>query len=172
MRRLSHRRWRSHLFLTRQCEHHAGDAGGELSHGLGGQRWAAQDELAAGGWIGDPGSQARWEAYAAISTFMLWNKPLFAAKGPITVVGDAIGVLFGTTALHSKDIQINRLFMELALILAPTGRAIEAIHVWSEDNALADQLSRLPHESAKPPRELEGIRRTVWPDNLPWQIVK
>ena len=134
------------------------------------RRWTAQDELAAGGWIGDPGSQARWEAYAAISTFMLWKKPLFAAKGPITVVGDALGVLFGTTALHSKDVQINRLFMELALILAPTGRSVEAIHVWSEDNALADELSRLPHEFAKPPRELEGIQRTAWPDNLPWQI--
>ena len=136
------------------------------------RRWTAQDELAAGGWIGDPGSQARWEAYAAISAFMLWNKPLFAAKGPITVVGDTLGVLFGATALHSKDVQINKLFMELALILAPTGRSIEAIHVWSEHNALADQLSRLPDETAEPPGELRGVMRTAWLDDLPWQIVK
>ena len=63
--------------------------------------------------------------------------------------------------------------MELALVLAPTGRALEAIHVWSEDNELADRLSRLTdHTVANIPPELCEVTRTVWPDALQWRIIR
>ena len=134
------------------------------------RRWTTYDENVAQGWIGDPGSQARWEAYAAISAVMLWSKAIFAARGTLTIVGDALGVLFGTSALHSKDVHINRLLMELALVLAPTGRTLEAIHVWSEDNGLADQLSRMkPNDQI--PAELRDVSRTTWLETILWRIV-
>ena len=132
--------------------------------------WTEADEYYADTVIGNPGSQARWEAYAAICAFKIWARPIFEARGDMTIVGDALGVLFGTTALHSKDTHINKLFMELALVLAPTGRTVDAIHVWSEDNALADRLSRLTADDELP-REVKGVRRTAWPEHLKWQIV-
>ena len=136
------------------------------------RRWVRHDEDVAQGWIGEPGSQARWEAYAAVAVIRLWSKVIFAASGGLTVVGDALGVLFGASALHSKDSHINKLFMELALILAPTGRCVEAIHVWSEDNELADKLSRLTGESEDEiPTSLLQVSRTVWSATTDWKIV-
>ena len=87
------------------------------------------------------------------------------------MIGDALGVLFGTATLASKDTHINRLMMDLALILAPRGQAIEAVHVWSEDNALADALTRMQVD-AEPPAQLRGIKRSGWPDDLPWKIAR
>ena len=62
--------------------------------------------------------------------------------------------------------------MELVLILAPTGRCVEAIHVWSEDNELADKLSRLTGESEDEiPTSLLQVSRTVWNTTTDWKIV-
>ena len=94
------------------------------------------------------------------------------SPGGLTAVGDALGVLFGTSALHSKDVHINKLFMELALVLAPTGLAVETIHVWSEDNHLADDLSRMTGESEdQVPAALAGVSRTAWNEDMQWNIV-
>ena len=83
--------------------------------------WRKKDEHRAQAWIGDAAGQARWEAYASISAVKRWAKPALEARGGLTVVGDALGVLWGESVLRSKDAHINKLFMELALVLAPGG---------------------------------------------------
>ena len=132
--------------------------------------WSKKDEHRAQGWIGDAASQARWEAYASISAVKRWAKPALEARGGLTVVGDALGVLWGESVLRSKDAHINKLFMELALVLAPGGFALECVHVHAEDNQLADVLSRMTADAAPPPG-LKGVGRTRWHSEDRWHIV-
>ena len=54
-----------------------------------------------------------------------------------------MGMLYGAAKFRSKDPIINNIFMEMALLVAPRGATIEAIHVWSEENEIADTLSRM-----------------------------
>ena len=73
---------------------------------------------------------------------MLWERFLFAPPVELLVVGDPLGVLDGACKLRAKDTVINELFMELAFIFARHGTSLEAVHIWSGDNRLADELSR------------------------------
>ena len=86
------------------------------------------------------------------------------------MVGDALGVLWGESVLRSKDAHINKLFMELALVLAPGGFALECVHVHAEDIQLADVLSRMKADAAPPPG-LKGVERTGWDSEDRWYIV-
>ena len=70
--------------------------------------------------------------------------------GIVSIVGDAEGVLGALTRLRSPDPVINAIAMELALWLAPRGLAVEGLHIWGEENAAADQLSRLSQGAALP----------------------
>ena len=74
-------------------------------------------------------------------------------------LGDALGMLHGAVKFKSKDPGINLMFMELALIFAPKGATLEAVHLWSEENELADALSRLG-EGAELPADLTKVTRT------------
>ena len=112
--------------------------------------WSAACEQAAGALIGDPGSQARWEAYAMVASIMMWERFLFAPSVELLVVGDPLGVLDGACKLRAKDTVINELFMELAFIFARHGTSLEAVHIWSGDNRLADELSRGLRPAALP----------------------
>ena len=66
-------------------------------------------------------------------------------------MGDALGVLQGAAAFRAQDPVINTIFMELALFFAPKGAELSAMHVWSENNTLADSLSRLAEGAVLPP---------------------
>ena len=81
-----------------------------------------------------------------------------------------MGILLGASVLRSKDPQVNRLFQELVLVFAPRGCTLDAVHVWSEDNALADFLSRMTADTAIPV-SLRGVSRTKWYGHEPWRIV-
>jgi len=87
----------------------------------------------------------------------------------LVAVGDALGMLHGAAKFKSKDPGINLLFMELALIFAPSGASIETLHIWSEENSLADALSRLD-EGAALPLMLTKVPRTRARDEG-WHIV-
>jgi hypothetical protein len=78
--------------------------------------------------------------------------------GIVSIVGDAEGVLGALTRLRSEDTVINAMAMEIALWLAPTGLALEGLHIWGEENSSADQLSRLS-QGAPIPVSLRGIAR-------------
>ena len=133
-------------------------------------RWKEEDERRVQIRAGDPKGQARWEAYAAVCAFRRWAAPLLEARGGATVLGDALGVLLKMGVLRSKDPRINMLFMELALVLAPTGSSLECLHVCAEDNTLADELSRMK-EGAREPPHLRAVARTAWHGSAPWWIV-
>ena len=70
--------------------------------------------------------------------------------------------LFYSTIFYLK-------YMELALIFAPSGATIEALHIWSEENSLADALSRLG-EGAALPDVLAKVPRTRACDEG-WHII-
>ena len=48
----------------------------------------------------------------------------------------------GRSRVQGKDPVLNRLMGELALIIAHGGVTVEACHVWSEQNAVCDSVSR------------------------------
>ena len=77
---------------------------------------------------------ARWEAYCLLVAFPTWEKIIFSSSGTPVAMGDALGMLFGAVRLKSKDSGINLTFMEAALLVAPHGRTMEAMHLWSEEN--------------------------------------
>ena len=61
------------------------------------------------------------------------------------------------------------MFMELALLFAPIGATLETMHIWSQENALADALSRL-EEGAPLPPVLTKVRRTQVCDSE-WRVL-
>ena len=105
-------------------------------------RWSSASEQAASALIGDPGSQARWEAFAMVTAIFMWETFLFSPHVDLLVVGDPLGVLDGAGKFRSKDAVVNELFMELAFIFGRHGSTLELVHIWSGDNFLADDLSR------------------------------
>ena len=51
---------------------------------------------------------------------------------------------------RAKSPSLNRIVCEIALVIAPLGLTTEAVHIWSEDNALCDSLSRVEAETSVP----------------------
>ena len=123
--------------------------------------WEEVDAHNSGGVMGECAAQARWEAYTLVATIELWHKVIFASRGRLVVIGDPLGDLYGAVKFRSKDPWINRMFLRLALLFAPRGDTLEAVHIWSEANALADTLSRL-NEGAALPECLRGCPHTQW----------
>ena len=123
--------------------------------------WEEVDAHNSGGVMGECAAQARWEAYTLVATIELWHKVIFASRGRLVVIGDPLGDLYGAVRFRSKDPWINRMFLRLALLFAPRGDTLEAVHIWSEANALADTLSRL-NEGAALPECLKGCPHTRW----------
>ena len=64
-------------------------------------------------------------------------------RGCLSVRGDASGVLTGLVRMRASSAVINKICKELALIIAPYGLHLAGIHVYSEQNTLADALSRM-----------------------------
>ena len=80
-----------------------------------------------------------------------WALIVFRSRSVLRLVGDALGVLQGAVKFKAKYPAINALFMELALLFAPVGAELSAVHIWSENNALADLLCRLDEGAVLPP---------------------
>ena len=102
---------------------------------------------------GDPAGQARLEALALLTALCTWAKILEQAQGQLVVRGDALGVLYDVLRFRAHDTVLNDLAGEMALITAPWGVDLRAVHIWSQRNTICDRLSRLkPNE---PPRMTE-----------------
>ena len=110
--------------------------------------WGREDEAVMESIIGKPDGQARWEAYMFLLAVRQWVRP--GLRGRITMVGDAEGILGSLTAFRSDDHVINDISKEMALVLAPLGFELEAIHIWGEENVMADDLSRICQGHAVP----------------------
>ena len=119
--------------------------------------WHEIDERAIGARIGQAASQAQWEAYMALRA--LWKWLTSELEGQVKIRGDAAGVLQSFVKRSSKSATLTRVVREVTLHLALTHRSLEAIHLWSEDNAWADALSRLadPQKPATVPPELRHL---------------
>ena len=75
----------------------------------------------------------------------------------------------GLTALRAKGPGVNVVAMEMALRLAPAGLILAATHLWSEQNVVAGQLSRM-REGAPLPAALSAAG-FVEPAAAKWRIV-
>ena len=119
--------------------------------------WHETDEKAIGACIGQAASQAQWEAYMALRALWKWLTP--DREGQVKIRSDAAGVLQSFVKRSRKSASLTRIVREVTLHLALTHRSLEAIHLWSEDNAWADALSRLadPREPASVPPDLRHL---------------
>ena len=82
------------------------------------------------------------------------------------MVGDASGALASLVSLSARSPTLNLIAQEAALHLAPLGLELAGVHVWSEENVWADDLSRLA-EGAAIPHALADVPLTVpkaWQD--------
>ena len=107
----------------------------------------------------DPAGQARLEAWTMLYSLFVWKDILREASGGLAVMGDALGVLHGAQ-FKANDAVLNLVMAEAALILAPMGRDIRAIHLWTQRNVTCDRLSRLQKNRADIP-ELQGVKRSM-----------
>ena len=80
------------------------------------------------------------------------------SRGKIVLVGDALGVWYSLVRMNAKATKINEIAKELALHLAPLGHELVGIHVWSEENVLADALSRIGGDLTPRPESLRHAR--------------
>ncbi|CAK0856481.1 unnamed protein product, partial [Prorocentrum cordatum] len=110
--------------------------------------------------VGSPAGQASWEAFAMLLAAKLWISP--EVRGRITFAGDAQGVLATLVQLRGDSAIINDVAKELALHLAPLGHALEGLHIWAEQNKLADALSRVSC-GGHFPRFLAGAEQATVP---------
>ena len=72
-------------------------------------------------------------------------------------------------AVRAKGPGVNVVAMEMALRLAPAGLILMATHLWSEQNVIADQLSRM-HEGAPLPPALSADSFEEPPQAV-WRVV-
>jgi hypothetical protein len=52
------------------------------------------------------------------------------------------------------------------LLVAPCGSTLDAMHIWSEENHLADSLSRLDSDKSALPASLDNVPRTKAIDGM------
>ena len=119
--------------------------------------WTKEEEAKLQAKIGDPASQATWECYIVLRALWCWLTD--RDQGFVRIRGDAEGVLAALLKRSSKSPLLNKVVVQITLTLARQFRALEALHVWSEQNVWADALSRLhdPNDPACIPLELRNL---------------
>ena len=104
-------------------------------------KWTPWHERLLNVTIGDPAHQGTFEAYTFLLAVTVWVTE--STRGRVILVGDALGVMHGVITLSAKSEVVNTIAMELALHLAPLCLSLAGIHIWGEENELADALPRL-----------------------------
>ena len=107
---------------------------------------------------GDPAGQARVEALTLLYSVFTWSKVIRESAGSLAIMGDALGVLHDATKFRANGPILNSVMAELALILAPMGHDLRAVHLWTQGNSTCDDLSRLAEKKAIPD-SLHGTAR-------------
>ena len=102
-------------------------------------QWSTFHEQLLGAVIGDPAHQATFEAYTFLLAISSWVNE--STRGRIVLVGDALGVMHGMAQWSAKSRVVNEISKEIALVLAPLCLSLMGIHIWGEENELADALS-------------------------------
>ena len=109
---------------------------------------------------GDPAGQARLEAFTLLISVFLWQRILREAQGTFAVMGDALGVLHDARKFRAKDRVLNEVMAEMALLVAPMGQDLRAVHLWTQCNSTCDVLSRLTADQSIP-EQLGTTQRTM-----------
>ena len=117
-------------------------------------QWTPEDEQLLLAARGDPAHQATWEAFMAL--LAIRHFVTLKSRGKIVLVGDALGVWYSLVRMNAKATKIE--IKELALHLAPLAHELVGIHVWSEENVLADSLSRIGGDLTPRPESLRHAR--------------
>ena len=112
--------------------------------------WNAEDMMALDARTGDPASQAIWEAFALLLAVATWRPLLEVVQGTLELRGDAQGVLQAVLSRRARCPTINLIIAEMQLVLGASMLDMFASHVWSEENEVADALSRLAEGAAMP----------------------
>ena len=90
-----------------------------------------------------PSGQARLEAYTLLVALTTWRDTLASTQGTVAILGDALGVLYDVMKLKARDVVLNSLAGEMALILSPIGMDTRTAHLWTQRNCVCDALSRM-----------------------------
>ena len=130
-------------------------------------KWRPLDEKVLKAKRGDCGSQALWDAYTLLIALKTWTHLLVAKRAELHLFGDAEGVLRAVLAKKARNAAVNLVIAEIGLTLAPTNFDLQAAHLWSEENALADALSR-GAEGIEVPAELADAVK----DQVRWSQFK
>ena len=72
-----------------------------------------------------------------------WKNIIVESQGRLAVRGNALGVQQAVLKMMTRDAVLNDITGEIALLLAPQGCDIRAGHLWSEQNSICDELSRV-----------------------------
>ena len=110
---------------------------------------------------GDPGGQARCEAFALLHALTAWRKILGSTQGELAVLGDALGVLYDVMRLKARDPVLNAMAADMALLLAPLSLDVRVAHVWTQRNSVCDALSRLESDDQNRPAILSEASHTM-----------
>ena len=132
--------------------------------------WHDEDWRALGVTETHPRYQPLWEAYMLLVALEAWKHELSEDIGKLKVIGDAEGVLQAAVRGRAKLPKLNEVIAEQQLQLAHTKFDLTAIHIWSERNAVCDQLSRLS-EGASIPDVCLRWRRTPRLHRGRWRIL-
>jgi hypothetical protein len=133
-------------------------------------RWTTRDEQILDARIGDPASQAKWEAYSLLLACVKWLPAMAQSNSSINFVGDALGVLCDALAFRAKEPMLNKIMGELALRFAPLGLELAVTHCWSEWNEICDRLSR---DDASVRLDSRLASATVTTDSRPqWSLLE
>ena len=134
--------------------------------------WRKSDAKRLTAKIADCASQAVWEAYMALIAIFTWRHLLSRAAGTLELIGDAEGVLKAVLARRAKSPVVNSIIMEIQLMLGNTMHDLFASHVWTDDNGVADLLSRLSEGKPLPEECSKAFEDAVVMPNFKFLILK
>ena len=108
-------------------------------------------------------AHAKFEAYSCLLALMTWKARIRYLRKALVLWGDAEGILRGVMANKAWEPVVNEIVAELRLARAPMGLELEANHWWSEENTLADELSRRGSGEQPQSELLKKAKRATMP---------
>ncbi len=120
--------------------------------------------------IGHTGDMPTFEAYSCLLALVAWKDHIKNLSEALVLWGDAEGVLRAVISNKAQQPAVNAIVAETRLHFAPLGLELEAVHWWSEENKLADKLSRLQN-GEQPNHELLSKAKEAEMPVVHWQLL-
>ena len=133
-------------------------------------KWTSRHAQALGVGRDDPRFQAAWAAFALLLALATWSSTIATSDGiMLHIYGYAQCVLQAVPNHLAKCPLLNFIIAEMQLVFALLGLQLEAVHWWSQENCLADLLSRT-QTSCEPEGWLREITRVHIPE-IEWRLL-